>query len=251
MKVSKIIEGALKQLGVLAAGENAQADELADAVDCLHGLLAQWATNRLYVYKANVLVLKLDGSGTFRIVPKRHSEDFCCDYVVSECDACASGEMNSDECSCGSHQPPQKIDLDADIQSIHETAFLDDNRIDLLRDTNQTSLAYMPVTYSIDGCEWVFNIKDTSAKELKIKVFTFPESIDCDDELVVPTNFERALRLTLALEIAPMFSVEPSMTLLKNQDNALRLLSKSNVTPIYANNSAKEIGIGLGRGYGC
>ena len=72
MKISKIIEGALKQLGVLAAGENAQAGELADAVDCLHQLLAQWATDQFYVYKSNLLVLKLDGSGIYRIMPKQH-----------------------------------------------------------------------------------------------------------------------------------------------------------------------------------
>ena len=44
MNVTKIIESALKQLGVLAAGENAEANELVDAVDVLRGLLSQWAT---------------------------------------------------------------------------------------------------------------------------------------------------------------------------------------------------------------
>lgn len=44
MLVSRIIEMSLKQLGVLAAGESVQGNELADALITLEGLLSQWAT---------------------------------------------------------------------------------------------------------------------------------------------------------------------------------------------------------------
>jgi len=57
MNVSKLINLSLKQLGVLAAGENADANEVADAVDALRGLLAQWATERLFIYKVQRLLL--------------------------------------------------------------------------------------------------------------------------------------------------------------------------------------------------
>lgn len=251
MNVSKIITGALKQLGVLAAGENAQADELADALDCLHELLAQWAHDKHCIYKSNILILKLDGSGVFRIKPKHESENFCCEYEVSDCAACNSYEFTSEECTCGLHNPPVKTDLNADIQSISSVAWLDGNKIDLVRDTNDTGPANQPVIYSMNDNEWRFDIQNKSAKELKIKVFTFPSTLECDDELMVPKRYERALRLSLALEIAPMFSVEPSMTLMKNQSNAMRLLSKSNVTPIYVKNTNSEIGIGVGGGCGC
>ena len=246
MKISKIIEGALKQLGVLAAGESARADELADAVDCLHQLLSQWATDQLYVYKSNVLILNLDGSGTYRIMPKHHSENFCCDYEVSDCIACNSHEFTSEECTCGLHLPRKKTDLKANIESSSTTAQLDGSTIDLIRDKNDTPPLYCAVTYQQNGSEWVFNVSDRSAKELKIKVFTFPDSFDCSDDLMVPKHYERALRLSLALEIAPMFGVEPSMLLIQNQSNAIRMLKKSNVTPIYANNTNHEIGIGVG-----
>lgn len=252
MKISKIIEGALKQLGVLAAGENARADELADAVDCLHQLLSQWATDKFYVYKSNILILKLNGSGTYRIAPKSHSENFCCDYEISDCVACNSAEFNSEECTCGLHQPPLKIDLKADIQSISTVAWLDGCQIDLIRDKNDTRLRpmYAPVIYQQDVCDWVFEVCDRCAKELKIKVFTFPETFDCSDELLIPKHYERALRLSLALEIAPMFGTSASPELIKNLDNAMRLLNKSNVTPIYANDANNEIGIGVGACYG-
>jgi hypothetical protein len=62
MNVTKIIESALKQLGVLAAGENAEASELVDAIDVLRGLLSQWATKRLYIHKVEQITLNLNGS---------------------------------------------------------------------------------------------------------------------------------------------------------------------------------------------
>ena len=62
MNVTKIIELALKQLGVLAAGENAEANELEDAVDALRGLLSQWATKRLFVHKVEQITINLNGS---------------------------------------------------------------------------------------------------------------------------------------------------------------------------------------------
>ncbi|WP_180072209.1 hypothetical protein [Acinetobacter sp. YH12200] len=67
MNVSKLINLALKQLGVLAAGENANANEVADAVDALRGLLAQWATDRLYVYKVQPITIDLTGTGTYTL----------------------------------------------------------------------------------------------------------------------------------------------------------------------------------------
>ena len=67
MNVSKLINLALKQLGVIAAGENANANEVADAVDTLRGLLAQWATERLYIYKVHPITIDLNGVGTYTL----------------------------------------------------------------------------------------------------------------------------------------------------------------------------------------
>lgn len=67
MNVSNIISRALKQLGVLAAGESASAEEVADAVDALRSLLAQWATDRLMVYKVQEISLDLTGIGTYTL----------------------------------------------------------------------------------------------------------------------------------------------------------------------------------------
>lgn len=117
---------------------------------------------------------------------------------------------------------------------------LDDKPITLVRDTNDSK--YAGVTYQVDNPNWSF-IVDTDGGELKIKAFTLPFDLCPHDELHLPKQYERALKLTLAIEIAPMFGVEPASALVVNQRNAINLLKRSNITPLYVKNS---INIGVG-----
>ena len=190
MNVSRLIELALKQLGILAAGENANASEVADAVDSLRGLLAQWATERLYIYKVEPITLNLNGVGEYS--------------------------------------------LNQEIQSLSDKALLDDKEIMMLRDLNNTGNS-IQVIYSEQVPFWKFKVL-TDAKKLEIKAYKFPTTLDAQDELDIPSKYERPLILSLALEIAPMFGTEPSMLLLKNQANAVDLLKRSNSTPFYVHN---------------
>lgn len=196
MNVSKIVEMALKQLGVLAAGEHASADEVADAVDSLRAMLAQWATHRLYVYKVEKISIALNGVGQYS--------------------------------------------LDQTIHSISDSAKLDDESILMIRDTNQVK-SNTKVIYSVDEPFWVFNVL-TDAKVLEVNAFTLPTRLEAHDILQVPDKYERPLILSLALEIAPMFGVEPSMLLVKNQDNAIEMLKRSNSVPQHSNN---DLSIGV------
>ncbi|WP_336043637.1 hypothetical protein [Acinetobacter junii] len=198
MNVSKLIDLALKQLGILAAGENANANEVADAVDSLRGLLAQWATERLYVYKVQPITINLTGVGT---------------YTLSQ-----------------------------EIQALSDIALLDDAPINLIRDLNNTG-NYIPVIYTEKLPYWSFKVL-VDAKKLELKTYVLPTTLDAQDEIELPTKYERPLILSLALEIAPMFGVEPSGLLLKNQANAIDLLKRSNSTPIYVKN---DLPVGVGR----
>lgn len=201
MNVTKIIESALKQLGVLAAGENAEANELVDAIDVLRGLLSQWATVRLYVNKVQEITLNLAGSATIS---------------------------------------PDVLDnptLVASIQHISDTATLDDESIRLVRDTNTTATD-QAVTYSVSGNIWTFN----GTGELKFKAYSLPYALEPNDILALPPQYERALYLTLAVELAPMFGVEPTQMLLLNQRNATEVLKRSNITPLYVKNDL-DVGV--------
>ena len=119
MNVTKIIESALKQLGVLAAGENAEANELEDAVDALRGLLSQWATKRLFIHKVEQITLNLNGYAK-----------------VSPNDADAP-------------------DYKTSISSIVERGLLNGEPAYIVRDTNTTQ-DDANVTYSVNGEVWTF-----------------------------------------------------------------------------------------------
>lgn len=196
MNVSKIVEMALKQLGVLAAGEHASADEVADAVDSLRAMLAQWATHRLYVYKVDKISIKLNGAGRYS--------------------------------------------LNQTVHSISDLAKLDSESVLMIRDTNQQK-SNTKVVYSVDEPFWIFNVL-VGAEELEINAFTLPTKLEAHDILQVPDKYERPLILSLALEIAPMFGVEPSMLLVKNQDNAIEMLKRSNSVPQHSHN---DLSIGV------
>lgn len=200
MNVSKLINLSLKQLGVLAAGENADANEVADAVDALRGLLAQWATERLFIYKVQPIVINLTGVGT---------------YTLTET-----------------------------IQSVSDHAKLDDAGILMVRDLNNTG-EYKPVIYSEQKPYWKFQVLE-DAKKLEINAHVLPTELKSFDEINLPTKYERPLILSLALEIAPMFGVEPTQTMFMNQRQAVELLKRSNSTPFYVQND-----LPVGVRYGC
>ncbi len=199
MNVSKIVTLALKQLGVLAAGENPTAQELADATDCLRGMLGQWATEQLFVYKTLPITLNLSGAGT---------------YTLSQT-----------------------------IQSISEIGVLDDVEINLINDKNNTGVAEK-VIYTKDSPFWKFQVLSNS-KKLELKCYVLPTTLEMHDEVELPVEYERALILSLAIEIAPLFAVEPSMSLVRNQQGAVNLLKHSNSTPMYTQN---DMPIGVCRG---
>lgn len=191
MDVSRIIAMSLKQLGILAAGESVQGEELSDALITLEGLLAQWATNRLLVHKVQEITIPLSyGIGV---------------YTVG-----------------------------IQLKSVSDIAWLDDKQIQMRRDTNSTA-HQAAVIYTVDEPYWSFNIKE-SGSNLKIKAFTLPTQLKPQDELVLNDVYLRPLALTLAVELAPMFGIEPTQMLLLNQRNAIEMLKRSNTTPLYVKN---------------
>ena len=83
MNVSKIVSAALKQLGVLAAGENASGEEVADAIEALQDILSQWATHKLYVHKSTTINIPLSKGRNTYLVGKIEGD--CCEYELTCC----------------------------------------------------------------------------------------------------------------------------------------------------------------------
>ena len=228
MNVSKIVHAAARQLGIVASGENLAASELQDGIECLQGLLAQWGTQRLMVHKSTDIVIPLIEGKTLYRLGKIAGD--CCEYELT-CD----GEVLA--------QP----DISTDISHIADTGCLNDCPIMLVRDTNTTAPCNSnAVTFSVDNPNWLF-YTNGKAGTLKIKVYAMPYNLCTHDELHLPRVYERALKLSLALEMAPEYGQEPSLMLQRNQLTAMRNLTKSNVTPIYAAKSDFNIGVGAQR----
>ncbi|HFE8668174.1 hypothetical protein [Acinetobacter baumannii] len=208
MNVSEIVTGAMKRAGILATGENASAQDLADGIDALKDLLAQWATDNLLVYKVEDLTLNLNG--IFRVSP----------------------------------DPLDSPDLLAAISRIPQMGTLDNRPVEMVRDLN-ISADYPQVTYKVLGQLWEFSGKGL----LSFKAFTMPFELRPHDELNIPPVYERALKLTLAVEICPMFGVEPLPSLQLKQTEAFNMLKNSNVTPLYVKNDL-PVGVGVQYCYG-
>lgn len=196
MKTNKLITLALKQLGVLAVGEVATADDLADGLDTLNALLAQWQTQKLFIYQAINHTITLDG--TPKTLP---------------------------------------------FLRISNVGKLDGGEVKLVRDTN---IRPDEIAYRVDGDGIVI---DTDRRgKLSVVGYALPHNLGADDVLDVPKYYQRALTLSLALDLAPMYGVAVSAELARNQAQAVLMVKRANSTPIYAKN---DLPVGLGRGCGC
>lgn len=112
-----------------------------------------------------------------------------------------------------------------------------------------SDLHYFPqsqgVIFGHDGGHWWVQGK---SGELVLNCYVLPIDFDVGDDLAMPDYYERALILSLALDVAPMYGVEPSALLVRNQQQAMTFLKRANSTPFIAKN---DLPVGLGGGCGC
>lgn len=192
MKINKLITLALKQLGVVAVGEVATADDLVDGLDTLNNLLSQWQTQKLFVYQAINTTITLDGT------PKR-----------------------------------------LPFINLHDVATLDGVAVKMVRDTN---IAPADIAYRVDGDGIVI---DTPKRgKLSVVGYALPHNLGADDVLDLPSYYKRALILSLAIDLAPMYGVAVGAELARNQAQAVMMVKRANSTPYYAKN---DLPVGVGR----
>ena len=189
MNVTKIIESALKQLGVLAAGENAEASELVDAIDVLRGLLSQWATKRLYIHKVEQITLNLNGS--------------------------AKASPNDSDAP----------DYKTSISSIVERGLLSGEPVYIVRDTNATQ-DNAEVTYSVNGEVWTFfGDGELSFKALTLPYDVAPDDeLQLPPSYERPLILALALDLSTMFGVEPtqmlLTNYRSATTLLKESNSA-------------------------------
>lgn len=229
MNVSEIVNSAARQLGIVAKGEQLDGEDTQNFIAALQSFLAQWSTKKLYVYKSQDIDIPLTSGKTINLVGDISGD--CCEYMM--------------DC-CGYVIP--RPDIKAVISSISTQGWIDGCCVTLVRDTNVTACD-PDVTYVVDAPSWQFIVNPrVNGQSLKIKAYTIAKDLCGDDCLQYPPVYERAIVLTLAIEMADEYGIAPSNTLLSRQAEALKFLKDSNSTPFYGD-TVLPIGLGYRRGW--
>ena len=211
--VNDVIETAMKLIGELGQGESMAAASQTDAYNALNNMLESWWLQRLAVYQIY--------KETFSLVANDG------EYTIG-----ASGNFNTTR--------PVKID----------SAQIRENSIDYvmqqIESAEYASIMNKSVTSNIPNLFYYDNAYPLATIYLwpvpsaansiilntwkQIRAFTA-----VTNDVTLPPGYERALKYNLAMEIAPLFGVEPTSMVARIARESLADIKRNNEQPLYAN----------------
>lgn len=205
-----LIRRSLKLLGVLAAGESLRAEDLADGLTELNLLLGTWANQRLLVHGVRRLA--------YTLVPS-----------LSPHTIGSAGTFNVDR--------PLRID-GAGIILVGATS---ETPITILNDTqyraigDKTTEADVPHELWIEWTHptaklWLHPVPTTAAT-LVLYAWSRIAEFAAGDTVALPDGYENALAHALALQMAPMYGIEPGGALVNNAGETLAAVKRTNTQP--------------------
>lgn len=201
-----IVRDALKELGVLAAGESLRAEDLADGIRALNRLLGTWANDRLLVHGTRRTAYTLTPS-------------------LSPHTIGVGGTLNVAR--------PVRIDGAGVIQSgSGETP------LRLLTDTEWRAISDKAATSSVPDSLWVewthptaklwLSPVPTTAASLVLYTWSRITELLSSDTVSLPDGYEDALVLSLALRMSAAYGVEPSSALVMAASDAVSAIRRTN-----------------------
>lgn len=207
-----VIRRSLKLLGVLAAGESLRAEDQADCLVELNLMLGTWANERLMVYGTR--------RTTYTLAP-----------TTSPHTIGTGGTFATTR--------PLRID-GAGVIRMGETAEIP---IRLLTDDEYRAIPVKSLQNDIPTQLWVeethpaaslwFWPVPTSAATLALYTWSRIAEFASSDTVTLPDGYENALGNALALQIAPMYGVEPSSALVQNAIAAIAAIKRTNNQPAF------------------
>ena len=218
-----VIDGAMRDIGALASGEDPSSDETADVLEALNNLIDSWNTDGLTLYaESEVSHTLVANDGSYTI-------------AASGADITATRPTSI----LRAYVRDSNIDYPVDV--ISKEAY------DAIADKSTTStypdyLYYEP-SYA-NGTIKLWPVP-AEANSLVMTVKTQLSSFaSAGTTFAMPPGYQRALQKNLAIEIAPMFEKEPSAALVKAARDSLAMIKRLNhKTP------RMETGLDTGRNY--
>lgn len=204
---SDIIRRALKLLGVLAAGESLSADDAADGLVELNAMLGTWANQRLLVHGARRSALTLTPSLSPHTIGAGGTFDTSRPLRIDRAGVIAAGTET---------ETPLRVLTDAEWQSIGQ------------KDLTDAVPQRLWVEWTAPTANlWLWPVP-TSAATLVLYAWSRISAFAASDPVSLPDGYENALAHALAIQVAPMYGVEPSGTLQQNAADALAAIKRTN-----------------------
>ncbi len=205
-----LIRRSLKLLGILAAGESASSEDLADGLVELNHLLATWANERLMVHGVRRTTQTLTASLSPHTIGSAGTFNTTRPLRVDGAGVIAAS---------GTQEIPLQILTDAEYRAI----------------SSKTQTGEVPDSLWIEWAAplakiWLHPVPTTAAT-LVLYTWSRITAFASSDTISLPDGYENALAHGLAIQWAPMFGVEPSGTLQNNALMAVSAVKRTNMLP--------------------
>jgi hypothetical protein len=222
-----LIRRSLKLLGVLAAGESLSAEDQADGLVELNSLLGTWANERLVVHGARRSTHTLTSGLSPHTIGSGGTFNTTRPLRIDAAGIIRAGETT---------ETPIRILSDAEYQGISEKAQQEDAPTRL----------WVEWTYPTAKL-WLWPVP-SSAATLVLYTWSRISEFAASDTVSLPDGYENALAHALALQIAPMFGVEPSPLLTSNAASAIGAIMRTNSPDVLVEMDAGVMPGGAGSG---
>lgn len=218
-----VIDGAMRDIGALASGEDPSSDETADVLEALNNLIDSWNTDGLTLYaESEVSHTLVANDGSYTI-------------AASGADITATRPVRI------LHAYVRDSNIDHPLEIISKEAY------DLIPDKTTTSTNPEYLYYEPSYANGTIKLWPVPS-EANVLYMTVQSQLSsfatAGTTFAMPPGYQRAIQKNLAIEIAPQFEKEPSNALIRAATQSLAMVKRLNrKTP------RMETGLFTGRSY--
>lgn len=213
-RAADLVRRSLKLLGVLAPGESLTAADSTDGIVSLNRLFGTWANERLLVHGVRRSTHTLTPGLSPHLMSPSGSTGFA---VARPVRIEGAGIIRVGQTT----ETPVEVLSDAQYKAIGDKA------------TSGAVPTRLWVEWTTPSAKlWMWPVPTTAATLVLYTWSRIAEVLAADD-VFFPDGYDNALEHALALQLAPMYGVEPSGTLLNNAAEALAAIQRTNQrTPV-------------------